>query len=303
MITRKTYKNFSTNLFTDNQEILLFDVFHHIQAHLLYPLNCSCEHSCFCNEMRKNIILSLSMDLYNRVAKWKESSETLYATKLLLEIPEESFFKANYGNAYPLWLIEEKLDAQETKVYDSIRQFIWAFLRLARTYEVSSYNGPATSIKRVLEIIVGNTPLKAKGVKRRNGLDYRCGEKAYSKRLNQYKSVCHFIAAMERVHKVDSPLQIKEFLSLSEWIKEKLLSVRTPNVKDEHLFLREDFLCLPSWIEIDRLDLSMEPFWDKLEEIEAQGLIEFPKQLEAHMAKARAKEAKMEAKMAKKQRK
>jgi hypothetical protein len=284
IINRKTYKNFSAELFTDNQEMLLYDVFHHIQAYILYPLNCGCEGYCFCSQMRENIILSLNMDLYNMIAKRKGETETLYVMRLLLEIPEDSFLKENYGNAYPLWLVEEKIDAQEADVYNSIRQLIWTFLCLARAYEASSNKGPAASLKRALEIILGNTPLKAKGTLKKKRRGYICGEKAYSKRLNQYKSVCYFIAAMDHIS-ANTPSEVKHFLSIAEWIKEKLLSVRTPNIKGEHLFLREDFFHLPAWIKIDNLNLQLDPFWDKLEEIETSGVIGLPKQLKAMLAK------------------
>jgi hypothetical protein len=65
----------------------------------------------------------------------------------------------------------------------------------------------------------------------------------------------------------------------------RVLSLRTPKAKGEHMFLKEDFLALPVWIELDNVELDLEPFRDKLEEIEKKGDIVFEKYLEAQRAK------------------
>lgn len=89
---------------------------------------------------------------------------------------------------------------------------------------------------------------------------------------------------MEMVKK-DSPIntatQIKRFLSISQWLKEKLLAVQTTNVKNEHLFLQENFFPLPAWLQLDNVDIPLEPFEDKLKEINDTIESEFAKQDEA----------------------
>ncbi|MBA3814564.1 MAG: hypothetical protein H0X26_08815 [Alphaproteobacteria bacterium] len=56
--------------------------------------------------------------------------ETLYAIGLLLEIPEQSFLSTNYGKAYPVWLIQEKLETQGSSLYASISHLIWTLQNL-----------------------------------------------------------------------------------------------------------------------------------------------------------------------------
>jgi hypothetical protein len=289
MITRYSYKYFSPELFRDHQDILLHDVYHHIQAYLLYPLNCSCKASCPCDGIRANITLTLNVAYYNEAVKKRESPETLQAMRLLLEIPEERFLQEYYGQAYPLWLIHQKVKEQDIPLYESVRHLIWTLLCLDYTYACSLYRAPAVSIKGAIDIILGKMPLKAKGVLQKDPKRQLCGEKAYSQRLKLYKSVCHFIAATDYID-IRQPLsatQIKRFLSISEWIKEKLLSIRTPNVKEVRMFLKEDFLDLPAWIEVDKVDLRLEPFQDKLNELDEKADIAYQKYIEAERAKGK----------------
>ena len=49
-----------------DQDFVLYDVFHNIKAHLLYPLNCGCGEDCLCEATRAKIVLSLNVDLYNK---------------------------------------------------------------------------------------------------------------------------------------------------------------------------------------------------------------------------------------------
>lgn len=123
-------------------------------------------------------------------------------------------------------------------------------------------------------MILGNTPLKTQAKKLEKEA-HLCGEKAYGTKLNTYKSVCHFIAAFNLMEErepsfsMPNPQQIKEFLNLSHWFREKLLSLQTPNIKDKSLFPEATLLPLPLWITPDEVHTPIDPFEDKLLEINA----------------------------------
>jgi len=91
--------------------------------------------------------------------------------------------------------------------------------------------------------------------------------------LNTYKSVCHFIGAFKFMEEnnpsfsLTCPEKIQSFLSLSHWVRKKLLSFRTPNIKQKSSFSQEALLSLPVWINSDDLQISIDPFEDKLQEL------------------------------------
>ncbi len=60
---------------------------------------------------------------------------------------------------------------------------------------------------------------------------------------------------------------IEHFLSLSDWFRQKLLLLQTPNAKKKDVFLPEEILPLPSWVVPHDIDIPIEPFAKKLEEI------------------------------------
>ena len=111
--------------------------------------------------------------------------------------------------------------------------------------------------------------------------DYFGGEKAYASRFNEYKSVCHFIAAFTHMEQkvsqgrpsfftLKAPQQIEQFLSLSHWFRKKLLGLETPNVKEKLFFSDQTLIPLPDWIMSDKVNISIEPYQDIIERIEAQ---------------------------------
>jgi hypothetical protein len=119
---------------------------------------------------------------------------------------------------------------------------------------------------------VGSTPLKAKSNKAANEPPL-CGEKAYSIQLNAYKSICHFVAAYKYLEGNDPSFSltqaeyIEKFLSLSHWIRAKLLILETPNVKERFMFPEKSLISLPEWISSDGIHLLIEPFGDKLQNL------------------------------------
>lgn len=269
------YKAFSPDFLAQHHDCLLYDAFHQIKAHLLYPLACGCKTLCRCEALRDKIVLSLNTELHTRAEEQQESSDTLYAMRLLLKIPEDSFFKKHYGEAYPLWLIQERFHREETKKdFKIIGHLLWALFRLAKTYELSIFREPRGSLTEAVKMILGNTPLKTQAKKLEKEA-HLCGEKAYGTKLNTYKSVCHFIAAFNLMEErepsfsMPNPQQIKEFLNLSHWFREKLLSLQTPNIKDKSLFPEATLLPLPLWITPDEVHTPIDPFEDKLLEINA----------------------------------
>ena len=265
-----TYQEFSPSFLAQHHDYVLYDTFHHIQAFLLYPLNCGCKDNCICEGSRAKVVLSLNVDLYNKTLEKRENPELLHTMKLLLEIPDDSFFREHYAETYPLWLINDKLHQKETdNHFRIVARLVWTLLRIAATNEASIYREPRASLNEAIEMILGKTPLKtkAKALKKE---PYLCGEKGYSAHFNAYKSVCHFMASYqflkeEKLFSFDKPSQIQEFLSLSHWIREKLLSLQTPNIKAKSLFSEEVLCPLPPWVESDKVGIALQPYEDKLE--------------------------------------
>jgi hypothetical protein len=220
------------------------------------------------------------LDFYNsleetHLQETHENSEFLSGARLLLKIPQESFFQKNYSKAYPSWLIEKNFNEEE-KNLKAVDQLTWALLRLCKTYQLSYLRETRTSISESLEVIFGNTPVKTN--RRKNSQESHGGEHFYKRQFKRYKSVCHFIAALQFMKKEKEEREpvlfswsksdrIERFLSLSEWFREKLLLLQTPNAKKKDVFLPEEILPLPFWGVPHEIDIPIKPFAKKLEEI------------------------------------
>src|SRR5471030_3339318 len=100
MIYRQSNENFSPTYLEKHHDIVLQDVFHHILAFLLYP------HSGECDDMRQRVILSLSLDYYNKAKD--EDHDRIEAIKGLLQIPDDHIIRKRFSEAYPLWLIQKE---------------------------------------------------------------------------------------------------------------------------------------------------------------------------------------------------
>src|ERR1700722_7131269 len=193
MILWNQHKDFSSAFLEKHHAYVLCDIFHQIKAFLLFPPNCSCAPFCSCEELRENAALSLNTALFNQVLENEDDPDTLYPIRLLLRIPEDSFFREHYEEAYPLWLIMEELQKREAENHFKIvDQLMWTLLRLAQTYE-EMYRVPRVSLNEGVEKILGKLPLKAKAAELQKD-DRLCGAKGYSLYFNKYKSVCHFIS-------------------------------------------------------------------------------------------------------------
>ena len=283
MILWNNYRPLSEDFLKQHHDLVLYDVFHQVVGLLLYPLHCGCESTpCQCNLLREKINFSLNLDLYNsleatHVKEIHEDSKFLIGAQVLLNIPQESFFQKNYSKAYPSWLIEKNFNEEE-KNFKPVDQLTWALLRLCKTYQLSFLRETRTSISESLEVIFGNTPVKTN--RHKNSQDSHGGEHFYKRQFKHYKSVCHFIAALQFMKKAkedrepvlfswDQADRIERFLSLSDWFKQKLLLLQTPNAKKKDVFLPEEILPLPSWVIAHDIDIRIEPFAKKLEEINA----------------------------------
>jgi|GEM_PF-1640988 len=267
------YQEFPPDFLNRYRDFVLYDVFHHIKAILLYPLNCGCSKDCACEAARAKIILSLNVDLYNQARIRQETSDHLHAMKYFFKIPDDGFFREHYGECYPIWLIDEKFSEKSAlNHFQIVGRLVWTLLRLARTYELSFYREHRASLTEAVSIILGKVPLKGKKAKQGKTV-YLCGEKGYNAHFNTYKSVCHLIAAFQHMEENNScfsltdPQKIQEFFNLSRGIQQKLLLVETPNVKEKSLFSEESFLPLPPGIYSDDIPISIMPFKDKLKEI------------------------------------
>lgn len=268
----KEYKEFSDPFLSKHYDLILHDTFHHIIPLLLYPLNCGCKDVCICADIRAKIALSLNTHLYIQALETKEDPDKLDAMKLILRIPDESFFKMDYVNSYPIWLIRERFLREDTqKNLAIVYQLIWTLIRLAKTYETSLYGSNRGSIKEAISLLLGDMPLKAKTNKARKDTLY--GEKAYSTQFTIFKPVSHFVVALKFLDITDShlslinPNTIEMFLSIAHWVRERLLTLETPNIRDKSLFQEKTLLSLPSWVTSHDIKIHIDPFEQKLHEI------------------------------------
>lgn len=213
------------------------------------------------------------MNFYNRAQKANKDPDHLYAMKLLLNIPDDRFFKEHYTEAYPLWLIQETFKKkEEEKHFKIVHRLIWTTLRLGFTYELV-IDDARTSLKEAIDRIVGSIPLKTKKKVLKKD-DYLCGEKTYGKYFSAYKSVCHFLAAFEHMGwkmpdlSRKTPKQINKFLCTSLWFRERLLWLYKPNVKGNIFFTEEMLIKLPAWVNVREIEIPIQPFKDKLQELQ-----------------------------------
>lgn len=266
------YDEFFSGFSVERYDFPLYAILHRLKALFLYPLNCGCEKDCECEDLRVKVILSLSLDLYNKAEEQQENPDTLHGIKFFFKIPDDHKLRRNYGQCYPLWLIQQEWQAKETS-FRIVARLIETLLRLGQTYKASILREPRTSVNEALDLILGKMPLKSK-VRKGDKELYLCGEKAYGTYFNTYKSICHFVMAYQLVFKEYAPLpphdKIKEFLSFSKKIRQELLYLKTPNIKGKCLFSEETLLPLPSWVAIKDIELPLDPFKDKLREINGQ---------------------------------
>ncbi|MBX9804316.1 MAG: hypothetical protein K2Y18_01030 [Alphaproteobacteria bacterium] len=167
---------------------------------------------------------------------------------------------------------EQFKEEDRNKNFKIVEHLVWGLLRLARTYEVSPFGESRASLNEAFELIVGNTPLKSKSNIAANEPPL-CGEKAYGVQFNAYKSDCHFVAAYKHLEGNDpsfsltQPEHIGKFLSLSHWFRAKLLTLKTPNVKEKFMFSEESLLSLPEWISSNDIHISIDLYEDKLQKL------------------------------------
>ncbi len=223
----RTYEDFSPAFVAKHHDFVIWDAYHHVKACFLYPPCCACAKPCHCKEFREKIFFSLNLDIYNQAEATNVDLKRLRIMRLVLGISEDNFWRKHYVEAYPLWLIDQEFQKQEKeKHFKAVSRLVWTLLRLAHTYEMSVLKERQASMTEALEVILGKTPLKMASKD-----DYLCGEKAYGKYFADYRSICHFIAASEKIREeginplyLNNPDQITQFLEHSEGLRRHLLS-------------------------------------------------------------------------------
>lgn len=271
-------KHFSSEFLEKHHDLVLYDIFHQVQAFILFPLHCSCRDLCNCSEWRKRIVLALNTRIYNQACQLVDNPNRLYAMKALWRLPEDHAFRDSYVDSYPAWLTEQQLKNREKKNhFKIIEQLVWTFLRIGKATQSNS-GAQKISLNKAMKIIIGETPINTKVSKLKNHR-HLCGEKEYASNFKKYKFVFHFIAALEVCKKempdwedmfsfiylpiayvhTHSPMEyIERFLSIAHWLRERLLILERDNVKDK-VFLSEENICpLPSWVQSDDIDFPLE---------------------------------------------
>lgn len=189
-----------------------------------------------------------------------------------MQIPPDSYFRENWNQAYPLWLLEKEWSEKEVKKhFRIIERLVWSLLRLGATYH-SCIGERRASLNEAIDVIVGNSPVKSQ-----QNPDYLCGEKAYASHFKHYKSVCHFIATFEYIKSEDSQLQsllqltgtscIERFLNLSTWFRRELLLLTTPNVKDNCFLKATELIELPEFLALKPTHLAIETIPEREEDL------------------------------------
>lgn len=265
------HKQFSPEFLNKYYAFVLCDIFHHIKAFLLFPPYCSCKRNCRCLQLREKIALTLNVRQYTDAQRF-EPSHRLKAMKSICYIPEDHIFRELHADAYPLWAIKKEWTAREKKGhFTAIDRLVWTFLRLGQTSK-ACFSAPGASLNAAVSSIVGDLPIKTKGSKQLHG------EKSYDRLYKHYKSVLHFIAALEYckkeipkweylfVNTVYSPVAFtEEFLKVAHWFRKNLLLLEKPNVTNKVFLREEDLYPLPPWVQSDDIDISIEPFQEKVE--------------------------------------
>ncbi len=252
-----TYDHFSDDYLQKHREVVLIDVMHQIIAYILQPSFSEND------SLRQDIVLSLNLHHLSYLEGEKRNPENISITKTILNIPNDSYFRDHWNQSYPLWMIEKDLSEKENQNHFKIvDRLIWTLLRLGRTYE-SVLGERRASLNEATEIIVGSTPASIKP-------EHLCGEKAYTSYFKHYKSTCHFIAAFESMRKMDPSLtslleiksvkQIEDFLNLSQKFRQELLSLQTPNIKNNTFFPEGALLPLPPYVKLKGKALSIQAF-------------------------------------------
>lgn len=277
------YKQFSPEFLTKYYDFVLCDIFHHIKALLLFPPNCSCKRNCRCLQLREKVALTLNVRQYTDAQK-VEPFHRLKAMKSICYIPEDHVFRELHADAFPLWAIQKEWKAREKKGhFEAIDRLVWTFLRLGQTSK-ACFAVPGASLNAAISIIVGDTPLKTKAHNAKGAKPLH-GEKSYDKLYKHYKPLLHFIAALEYckkeipkwdflfVNTIYSPLAFAEkFLTVAHWFRKNLLLLEKPNVPNKVFLKEEDLYPLPVWVQSEEINLTIEPFQEKVKKILSNAL-------------------------------
>jgi hypothetical protein len=258
MIYRKSFENFSPAYLERYHDIVLYDVFHHIQAFLLYP------HSGECEDLRQKIILELNLDYYNKAER--DNFDQLMVIKSLLEIPDDPSLRKQRREVYPLWLIRKDLKQKDIQ-FKMVDRLGWSLLRLAKSNEVYFHDRNA-GVYEAIDLILGHMPLKSKANSLKKD-DHLGGQKKYVQYLNDYKPVCHFIMAFQHMGG-DSDCfpqwtveKIDQFLGLCLWFGCHLFEIERTNSKEALIFPEGILIRPPDWVDFGVLDLPIEPYEEK----------------------------------------
>ncbi|MBP6985365.1 MAG: hypothetical protein KBB83_02090 [Alphaproteobacteria bacterium] len=283
MIYRELYNRFSPEFLRQHHDVVIQDVFHHVQAYLLFSTECRCKENCRCEHFQQKAILSMSMAYYHKAQKEQASTEKLEAIKIIFNLPDTAYFADTYEDGYPLWLIQDELEERikdnSIKIVDRLG---WTMLKMSKAY-YEKWRERRASLTEALRLILGEKPLKS-GDKEKI---YLAGAKNLSKTFGQYKSASHFIMALQYMRRgesvlaeeevndenvsitIDTPAQIERFLSLSLWFRQELRLLIRPNVKIPELFQESELVSLPDWICYAGIDIHIKPHQIKLQELES----------------------------------
>jgi hypothetical protein len=255
----------------EHHDYVMVDVFHRIKARLLYP--CGCRKPCGCEDLRARVVLTLNIGLYNQIEDCHQDQSLLSALKHFLQIPDDRFLRRHLERIYaPDFIVGEFQKKEAANHFRIVDRLVWALLRLGATYKKARYyRKPFTSLNEAVGIILGAGPLKSK---RGEGKEaYLCGEKGYIAHFKTYKAVCHFIAAFKIVDPAGEYLgfgltegaQILRFFQYAHKLKTELMALELRHRKEKNLFTQGSLIPLPDWVESDDIDITIEPFADRLQ--------------------------------------
>lgn len=255
------YSAFSEAFLAEHHDVVLWHTYHQLKAWMLFP--CGCPDLCDCAQWREKVRLSLDVTFYNKALENNESADKLLAIKIIFGLPEAEVLRKHFPEAYPLWLVEEKIQELE-KDFKLTSRLTWMLIRLACSYSPGPVLFRYASIREALKYLLGNKPLKPSEKD-----DYLGGEKAHIQSFKIYRFISPFVTAGERLRdagedywNLSSAAAIEKFLGMVVFVRHHLLTLATPHTFHTRFFDPEELLSPPVWVQ--EVEMIIEPIEEKL---------------------------------------
>jgi hypothetical protein len=258
------------------------------KAFFMFPPRACCHSECECYDQRQAIQTTLNIDLYEREARKNKTIYSRRALAHLLNIPDEKNI-LRYA-LHTKWSLEKIQSAFESdklqKKLKRVASMTWILLRLQRTYEQCPLQIQQPSIQEALSLLIGgNNGLPAYQQKTDLMFEENLGgEKVFEEDFKIYRPLCHrvttyfYLKAQQKENAEQNSEFILTFLKIADGIKQKLLLMKTNNVKRNRLFDQKSFMNSSTIFHLSSQEIIIPEFSEKLHKI---GIMTFASQDEA----------------------